>query len=291
MRITTVVKAIVYKFGIFFAVTFLGFAVFMTMQAIIPDIAKLLITIALLVGGVVFIRKPISYGWLRHRAFYLGILFALPALWTESENAAQQSPKQEALVAQTQSVNNENKLPTDSPKKEEAAEEKKHNIDYKEFSLPPEYAQYMPLLRAGAIKVFEQSSCERIDYADVSVTKGTKQHPVFYYTCLKDGLPTNIFVSLKDLQRADFTVPVPIDVRIAKERCEQYIKAQLNFPSTFDSGWFDWSTQEWPNGRRNILIEFTAKNAFNLELPSTATCLFSPTAQGGYEMEGKIFKR
>lgn len=138
---------------------------------------------------------------------------------------------------------------------------------------------------------FEQASCERIDYADVSVTKGTKQHPVFYYTCLKDGLTTNIFVSLKDLQRADFTVPVPIDVRIAKERCEQYIKAQLNFPSTFDSGWFDWSTQEWPNGRRNILIEFTAKNAFNLELPSTATCLFSPTAQGGYEMEGKIFER
>lgn len=153
MRITTVVKAIVYKFGIFFAVTFLGFTVFMIMQAIIPDSAKLLITIALLVGGVVFIRKPISYGWLRHRAFYLGILFAIPALWTESENAAQQSPKQEALVAQTQSANNENNMTADSPKKDEAVEEKKHNIDYKKFSLPPEYAQYMPLLRAGAIKV------------------------------------------------------------------------------------------------------------------------------------------
>jgi len=118
MRITTVVKAIVYKFGIFFAVTFLGFAVFMTMQAIIPDSAKLLITIALLVGGVVFIRKPISYGWLRHRAFYLGILFALPALWAKSENVTQQSPKQGGMIAQTQKDNHDNEKLSNSPQKD-----------------------------------------------------------------------------------------------------------------------------------------------------------------------------
>jgi hypothetical protein len=155
----------------------------------------------------------------------------------------------------------------------------------------PEYAQYMPLFRAGAIKVFEKASCDRIEYATVSATKGTKQHPVFYYTCRKNEMVTNIFVSLKELQGSDFSLPVAVNAGIAKERCEQYIKGQLSIPSTFDSGWLDWSTREWANGNREVLIEFTAKNAFNLELPLTARCLFIPTAKDGYEMEGNIFNR
>jgi hypothetical protein len=84
---------------------------------------------------------------------------------------------------------------------------------------------------------------------------------------------------------------VAVNAGIAKERCEQYIKGQLSIPSTFDSGWLDWSTREWANGNREVLIKFTAKNAFNLELPLTARCLFIPTAKDGYEMEGNIFNR
>jgi hypothetical protein len=84
---------------------------------------------------------------------------------------------------------------------------------------------------------------------------------------------------------------VAVNAGIAKERCEQYIKGQLSIPSTFDSGWLDWSTREWANGNREVLIKFTAKNAFNLELPLTARCLFIPTAKDGYEMEGNNFNR
>jgi hypothetical protein len=291
MRIVTVIHATACKFGIFFATTFCAVAVFMMIQGVAADSAKTALTIALLLGGVILIRKPLSYGWLRHRAFYLGILFALPVLWVESESAVQRPPKKDAVIAPMHPDNNDKNGISGASHHKETVEKPSHNIDYKEFYLPPEYARYMPLLRAGAVKVFEQASCDRIEYADFSATKSTKQQPVFYYTCRKGSVPTNIFVSLKELQDADFTLPVAIDVGAAKERCEQYIKAQLNFPSTFDSGLFNWSTREWPNGNREILIEFTAKNAFNLELPSTATCLFTPNPKGGYEMEGNIFKR
>jgi len=292
MSIFSIIRETACKVGIFFAAIFLAVGTFIAIQPIASNSAKTVITIALLLAVVVFIRKPISYGWLRHRAFYLGILLALPVLWAEPGNSIQHPSKKDATIVQKQTDRDDNKKRADSSQKEKTVTTQPNpDIAYNELSLPPEYAKYMPLLRAGAIKVFEQASCERIDYADVSVTKGTKQQPVFYYTCRKNGIPTNIFVSLKELQRSNFALPVAINVEIAKERCEQYIKAQLNFPSTFDSSWFNWSTQEWPNGRRNILIEFTAKNAFNLELPSTATCLFIPTSKGGYKMEGNIFNR
>ncbi len=291
MRIINIIKTTACKIGIFFAATFVAIILFTAIEPIAPNSTKTVITIALLLSGIILIKRPISYGWLKHRALYLGILFALPTLWLESENPVQITPQKDAAIAQTQPNDSDKKQIVNSLSKEEMAEKPNPNIAYEEFSLSPEYAHYMPLLQAGATKVFKQASCDRIEYADISVTKGTKQHPVFYYTCRKNSIPTNIFVSLKELQEADFALPVAINVAVAKQRCEQYIKEQLNFPSTFDSGWFNWSTQEWPNGRRRIIINFTAKNAFNLELPSTATCLFIPTTKGGYEMEGNISER
>ncbi len=291
MHVTTVIRSIACKLGIFFAATFFAVAIFTITKGFANDNAKTVITIALLLGSIILIKKPIAYGWLRHRAFYLGVLFALPALWLEPEKTVKQQSLRDTEIIQAQTDKGNNKKLADSSQKEKALVQPNPDIAYDEFSLPPEYAQYMTLFRAGAAKVFEKASCDRIEYATVSATKGTKQNPIFYYSCRKNAMYTNIFVSLKELQGSDFSLPVAIDVGIAKERCEQYIKEQLSIPSTFDSGWLDWSTREWPDGNREILIEFIAKNAFNLELPSTAKCLFIPTAKGGYEMEGNIFNR
>lgn len=165
------------------------------------------------------------------------------------------------------------------------------NIIYNDFYLPEEYAKYMPLLKSGAPQVMKEAGCDVIDYADVSSTKGSKANPVFYYTCVKNGIPTNIFVSKTDLEKGATTVAKPINEGTAKRQCEDFAKGELNHPSTFDSGIFDWGSQTWPNGRRRIVMDFTAKNSFNMELPASVNCLFIPDGKGGYDLEGNVIEQ
>jgi hypothetical protein len=122
MSIFSIIRETVCKVGIFFAVIFLAVGVFIAIQPIASNSAKTVITIALLLAVVVFIRKPISYGWLRHRAFYLGILLALPVLWAEPENSIQPPPKKDATIVQKQAKPN-NKMSTDSQKEVVQAKE------------------------------------------------------------------------------------------------------------------------------------------------------------------------
>lgn len=163
-------------------------------------------------------------------------------------------------------------------------------IAYEEFHLEKHEMKYLPLLKEAATKIMAQASCEKIDFAARSVNKGTKANPVFYFTCVKNGIPTNIFLSVSEMKEGHISHMEPIDIAEGRQRCSNYAKAQLNFPSTFSSGIFSWGTMDWPNGRRRVVMDFTAKNAFGMKLPASINCLFIPKKGGGYEMEATIAK-
>lgn len=163
------------------------------------------------------------------------------------------------------------------------------HIAYEEFYLEKHEMKYMPLLKESAPKVMQQAGCDKIDYATSSMHKGTKSNPVFYYTCTKNDIPSNIFLSLSEL-KSGAILPKPIDLMEGRQRCISYAKTQLNFPSTFSSGLFSWGTMDWPNGRRRIVMDFTAKNAFGMKLPASINCLFIPKT-GGYELEAEVITR
>jgi len=196
-----------------------------------------------------------------------------------------------AVAAKKESLTEEQIAVNVAKAKERAEAIANSNIDYNSFYLPRKYEKFMPVLKQGAPIVKQQAGCDKIDYADISTSKGTSSNPVFFYTCTKFGIPSNIFISKSDIENNQINIPKPIEVSVARERCMTFAKSRLNFPSTFDTGIFQWATQDWPNGRRRVVIEFTAKNAFGLELPASVKCLFIPNPTGSYELEGTISDR
>lgn len=66
--------------------------------------------------------------------------------------------------------------------------------------------------------------------------------------------------------------------------CDEVIKSQLNFPSTYDKSIFEGDIQVYDD---RVVIEtvFTAKNAFNLEIKHRAKCYFNDKKElTGFEM-------
>ncbi len=58
-------------------------------------------------------------------------------------------------------------------------------------------------------------------------------------------------------------------------RCEDYIKSNLNYPSTYKSGFLD-KDIIYPNDKMaKVIIEYRAKNAFNLEIKYKAVCSYN----------------
>lgn len=133
------------------------------------------------------------------------------------------------------------------------------------------------LMPKVAEKASLNNSMDRIVYVDLSDNRSTKDKLVF---CVGAENSNRIYISESDLD-SDKTVMsdqellrklLPVHV----EMCENLIKANLTYPSTYDKHIFDSvsQTQEYTNV---IRIAFSAKNAYNLEIDYVA--IFRVNAQ------------
>ena len=151
---------------------------------------------------------------------------------------------------------------------------------------------YKDLIVKGANKVFrENPRCHTLDpeSATTSISKGTKNDPMFYVSCkTEDGEPFNVFFSKSDVKSDKSLAAVAhIDRGDALIACRDYAKAHAMHPSSVDfSTFMDLGTKEFPNGRTRLDSSFTAKNSFNMEVKFNITCMF----EGGNLIEGNIYE-
>jgi len=68
--------------------------------------------------------------------------------------------------------------------------------------------------------------------------------------------------------------PKHIDSVQAIMHCKDIAKLKASHPSTVEFPWLGFDKRQYPNGRTRIEQEFSAKNAFNLELKFKIVCLF-----------------
>lgn len=60
--------------------------------------------------------------------------------------------------------------------------------------------------------------------------------------------------------------------------CENHIKSNLNYPSTYKSGFLNKDIVYLNEDRAKVIIEYSAKNAFNLKLKYKAICTYDNKA-------------
>ena len=122
------------------------------------------------------------------------------------------------------------------------------------------------LLPVVAEKAANSKKMDIIWSIDVADSKSTKDELVFYADA-KNG--NRIYISERELS-SDTTPKTETEKLEALlpahvEMCEKFIKSQLTHPSTYDKHFFSSGAQT--DGRINrILITFSAKNSFNLEM-------------------------
>lgn len=157
--------------------------------------------------------------------------------------------------------------------------------------LPKNQMKLMPHLKDGARQLLQSGKCDFITDASIS-EKSKAKDPLFYYHCGKprDANFGSFRLTVSQIKNKALNIANPPEYGKAYIACEEFIRQRLNFPSTFDTNGFKTATRTFSDGRREITIEFTGKNAFGLELPGSARCLFVPK-NGSYEMEGTIIAR
>lgn len=126
------------------------------------------------------------------------------------------------------------------------------------------------LLPKAAEKAALNRTMDKIVYADVSDNRSTKEQLVFYVDAENRN---RLYISESDLMSDK---PALSNQEILRKllptherMCENLIKAQLTYPSTYDKSIFDSrsETQEYTNA---IRIAFSAKNAYGLEIDYVA---------------------
>src|SRR5690606_38467622 len=65
--------------------------------------------------------------------------------------------------------------------------------------------------------------------------------------------------------------------------CQDAVRSRLNFPSTFDPGWFGTSVYRAQAGRVVATVEFEAKNALGAKLPHVGKCYMDGGAMTSVE--------
>jgi hypothetical protein len=112
---------------------------------------------------------------------------------------------------------------------------------------------------------------------DIAIGQSTRKKPIFYVACGKGDDVVNVFFTPADVAANKvFSAPTYIDEQQAVDICEQYVKQQLNFPSTMDfSRILALAAHNAPNGNTSIDTSFSAKNGFGVEQDYTVHCLLN----------------
>ena len=133
------------------------------------------------------------------------------------------------------------------------------------------------LIKPAALKALENPNCDRVD--TVSFSEKSTQRSIRYFVDCQNG--QRVLLSEADLED---TGPVLTEFEKAKsisdsqaiQMCLTKIKQRLNFPSTFESSWYNKGTyRSQSNSTVTVTIDFSAKNGFGLELPASAKCVVS----------------
>jgi hypothetical protein len=130
-------------------------------------------------------------------------------------------------------------------------------------------------LRAAALNVLKSNpNCASI----ISGDRSTSRDGQFFVTCAaKSGEAFNVFFSLDQASSKSIKAPTAVSSSFARQACETLIMNNATHPSTVDiHGILGFATTAHNNGNRAVILDFSAKNSFGLELEYTARCLTMP---------------
>lgn len=130
-----------------------------------------------------------------------------------------------------------------------------------------------------AEKVAQSASCDYVDLVGLSDRGKPRQKAVFYVDC-RNG--QRFYVNEDDLKSDEGVVSknaktAAISDGNAIRACEDSVRSQLNFPSTFDRDILNTSVYRAPTGNIAVQFTFQAKNALGAELPQRARCVIDDT--------------
>lgn len=130
----------------------------------------------------------------------------------------------------------------------------------------------MPL---AAERVARSPECDVVEMVGLSDRSKPPSDIVLYLDC---GNGKRFYVSDDELTSAAPAVSknaqtAAISDTAAVRACEDSVKAQLNFPSTFDRDLLNTSVYRPDGGNIAVMFTFQAKNALGVELPQRARCV------------------
>lgn len=131
----------------------------------------------------------------------------------------------------------------------------------------------------AAEKVARSSNCDYVELVGLSDRGKPGQQAVFYVDC-RNG--QRFYVSEDDLKSDAAVVSknartAAINDSTAIKACEDSVKSQLNFPSTFDRDLLNTSVYRAPTGNIAVRFTFQARNALGAKLPQRARCVIDDT--------------
>jgi hypothetical protein len=149
-----------------------------------------------------------------------------------------------------------------------------------DFYWNDEIRPWKSIIMEGVNRVHKQNpQCAVLDpgSADISLTKGSKENPVFFVMCKpKNGEVFNYFFSKSDVEEGrTFGAYKYIDQRQAIDICEKYARTHVQNPQTMKfSNFWDLAVHEYTNGRTRVSSSFKASNLMEVEIKFHVTCLF-----------------
>lgn len=130
--------------------------------------------------------------------------------------------------------------------------------------------------------------CEELQGVGLSPSKSSPGQPVFFAQCKTPG---------GDFFNTDYTVTQILnrELQVVKsysydqshEWCGRLIREKLNHPGTYDENVLDVDYEERAGGRSTMVIGFTAKNGFGVEMEYRAVCRFERGKQGSVMISQK----
>lgn len=125
-------------------------------------------------------------------------------------------------------------------------------------------------------KVAANPQCDAPSIADLSDNRSTvKQEAVFFVDCVNGE---RFYISQKELSENN-DVQAESSILSGKpsqyiQPCREMIKAQLNYPDTFDEVFGSVNSFKGTSGNMVVEMDFIAKNAIGAEMPQSARCVF-----------------
>lgn len=132
------------------------------------------------------------------------------------------------------------------------------------------------LLPKAASIMAKSDKCDKLVYVALSDNRSTKENIVIFGDCKNQA---RFYLSENEIDENTREAVLSKKEKMEQysssffEYCEREIKSQLNYPSTYDSSAFSKGI-DIDEYKATILIDFIAKNAFNLKLKYRAICIF-----------------